>query len=544
MKIAMFHGYLLHGTGSNIYVQHVTNELIKLGHEVHLFCQECHPERYPFIKRAIRVEDCHPSEYYYREGETGAILINPMLELLPVYVMDKYPDIRQVKLFIKLSQKELGDYTNHNLSAYTMFFERFNYDIVHSNHLIMMPYFAGLLQQKYQIPYIITPHGSSLVYTIQKDPRYEYFAIEGLRNASCVVTGNSYFRDRLIHVFKRYLSGLLDKMRIVSLGVDTNLFTPIFIENKKSVLTTLRKQLSQSSGGKTRKDESVFLNKISSMNQDSIDEILRSVPSYSQKKPDESIIYKLKGINPLTDRLLMFSGRLIVGKGIHVFLGAIIPLLSHYPDLKVLIVGAGPMREWSEWVVHAGSVGNLEMLKALIKWARTNFNGKGYLWEPLTQFITSKEAMKFQSYRFNPSHVIFTGFLEHGYFAPLLALAEWACFPSLVPESFGLVLVEAASCGVIPIASYFSGFKEILDQFKDFLPGSIFPLLTLPNSGAEIIPRLIEKLTKLIEKKPKISSHLRRVAVLKYSWESTAVELDRIYSEIIQKNDYTLKGVL
>lgn len=538
MKIAMLHGYLLHGTGSNIYVQNVTKELVKLEHEVHLFCQECHPECYSFIKRAIRIEDSHTSEYYYREGEIGATLINPVLELLPVYVMDKYPDVRQVKLFVELSQKELEDYTNRNLSAYTMFFEQLNYDIVHSNHLIMMPYFACLLQQKYQIPYIITPHGSSLVYTIQKDPRYESFAIEGLQNASCVVTGNSNFHDRILRFFERILPGLQDKMRIVSLGVDTNLFTPIFIEKRKSVLASLRKQLSQSSGGKTRKNESEFLNKISAaMNKDSIHEILRTVPSYSQKKPDESIAYKLKGINLLTDRLLVFSGRLIVGKGIHVFLSSIIPLLSHYPDLKVLIVGAGPMREWSEWFIHAGSVGNLEMLKTLIKWGITHFNGKKHLWEPLNQFIVSQEALNFQSHRFNPSRVIFTGFLEHAYLAPLLALAEWACFPSLVPESFGLVLVEAASCGVIPIASYFSGFKEILDQFKGFLPSSVFPLLTLPIHGVEVIQQLIEKLSKLIENKPQISSYLRKVAVQKYSWESTAVELDRLYSEIVQKSD-------
>jgi len=537
MKIAMLHGYLLHGTGSNIYVQNVTKELVKLGHLVHLFCQECHPERYPFIKRAIRIEDSHTSEYFHCEGEIGATLINPALELLPVYVIDKYPDVRQVKLFIEFSPKELEDYTKRNLSAFTMFFEQFDYDIIHTNHFVMMPYYASILQQKYQIPYILTPHGSSLVYTIKKDPRYVRFAIEGLQNASCVVTGNSNFRDRILRFFKGKLPDLQDKIRIVSLGVDTNLFAPIIFEKRTSVLAALRKQLSQSSGGKTRKYESEFLSKISSMNNDSIDEILSIVPFYSQKKPDESIAYKLKGINPLTDRLLMFSGRLIIGKGIHVFLGSIIPLLSHYPDLKVLIVGAGPMREWSEWFVHAGSVGNLEMLKALIGWPRTNFNGKKHLWEPLTQFITSQEAIKFQSYRFNPSRVIFTGFLEHADLAPLLALAEWACFPSLVPESFGLVLVEAASCGVIPIASYFSGFKEILDQFKDFLPNSVFPLLTLPISSVEVIPRLIEKLSKLIKKKPQISSHLREVTVQKYSWERTSVELDRLYSEIVQKGD-------
>ena len=539
MKIAMLHGYLIHGTGSNIYVQHVTKELVKLGHEVHLFCQERHPERYSFINKAIRVVDGQASEYYRREGEVelGATLVNPALDLLPVYVMDKYPDFQQVKLFVELSSKELDNYTNRNLSALFLFFEQYEYDIVHTNHLVMMPYFASCLWQKYQIPYVITPHGSSLAYTIQKDSRYEKFAIEGLRNATCVFPGNSNFLDRILRFFENFLPDLPEKMRIVPLGVDTNLFTPIPIEKRASALSLLRSHLSQISGGKTRKFEVEFRNKISAMKKDSIDEILRTVPPYSQKKPDESLSQKLNSIDTLTDRLLISCGRLIVGKGIHNFCFSIIPLLVRYPDLKVLVVGAGPMREWGEWFVHAGSVGNIEMMKALIIWATTKFKGEKSLWDPLTNFFASQAVLKFHSYRFDPSRVIFTGFLDHTFLAPIMALAEWACFPSLVPESFGLVLVEAAACGVIPLASYFSGFQEILDQFKDIIPESVFPLLTLPVRSPEVIPRLIANLSKLIEKKPPISSRLQETTVQKFSWDGVAVELARIYSEIAQNSD-------
>jgi len=532
MRIAMLHGYLLHGSGSNIYVQNITRELAKLGHEVHLFCQETHPRQFSFIKKAVLVEDGKMTEYYQRDGEDGAILVNPSLELLPVYVMDRYEDFQQVKLFINLSTEEVNEYIQRNISNISVFFEQFEYDVIHANHLVMMPYLAKCLGELYQIPYIITPHGSALVYTIQKDPRYEKFAIEGLQNARYIIPGNLNFRDRILLYFEGAIPNLHNKIQIVSLGVDTKLFVPIPKDNRKTAISWLFELFSQISGGKKRKDESDFLQRISLMDKGSINTILNNIPLYSQKKPDESITQKLQTIDPLTDRVLIFCGRLIAGKGIQNFLAAISPLLTRHSDLKVLVVGAGPMREWGEWFVRAGSIGNYDLMKSLINWVKHNPPNDDHLWEPLDHFLDSEDLRYFQSNRFDPSRVIFTGFLDHVCLAPLLTLAEWACFPSLVPESFGLVLVEAAACGVIPIATYFSGFKEILDQFKSILPEPVFPLLTLPFSGIEVIPHLIENLSTLIKTNPQISLSLREIAVRKFSWEQIAIQLVQIYSEI------------
>ena len=40
MRVLVFHGYLLHGTGSNIYNASLARALAALGHEVHLLCQD------------------------------------------------------------------------------------------------------------------------------------------------------------------------------------------------------------------------------------------------------------------------------------------------------------------------------------------------------------------------------------------------------------------------------------------------------------------------------------------------------------------------
>src|SRR5215213_7181321 len=43
MRILIFHGYLLHGTGSNVYNARLAEALVRAGHEVHLLCQDRDP---------------------------------------------------------------------------------------------------------------------------------------------------------------------------------------------------------------------------------------------------------------------------------------------------------------------------------------------------------------------------------------------------------------------------------------------------------------------------------------------------------------------
>ena len=47
--IGILHGYLLEGSGSNIWTRSILKSLCKNGETVHLVCQENHPENYDFI---------------------------------------------------------------------------------------------------------------------------------------------------------------------------------------------------------------------------------------------------------------------------------------------------------------------------------------------------------------------------------------------------------------------------------------------------------------------------------------------------------------
>ena len=46
MRIVLWHGYLLGGTGSNVYTRALAREWRRAGHEVVVLSQEPHPERF------------------------------------------------------------------------------------------------------------------------------------------------------------------------------------------------------------------------------------------------------------------------------------------------------------------------------------------------------------------------------------------------------------------------------------------------------------------------------------------------------------------
>ena len=46
MRILLWHGYLLGGTGSNVYTRMLAREWSNAGHDVTVLSQESHPDRF------------------------------------------------------------------------------------------------------------------------------------------------------------------------------------------------------------------------------------------------------------------------------------------------------------------------------------------------------------------------------------------------------------------------------------------------------------------------------------------------------------------
>ena len=76
--------------------------------------------------------------------------------------------------------------------------------------------------------------------------------------------------------------------------------------------------------------------------------------------------------------------------------------------------------------------------------------------------------------------VEFIGRLEHDEVAELLPRAEALVMPSTFPEAFGMVAVEAAACGALPVSAGHSGMLEVSRQLAAALPPEVGRLTSFP----------------------------------------------------------------
>jgi glycosyltransferase involved in cell wall biosynthesis len=199
VKILLFHGYMLRGTGSNIYTANLARALARLGHEVHLLCQD----------REVRLE--------------GVQIHNPDINrLLPVYVKDPYAGF-EVKAFPELTDGELNRYLDANVAAVREVAESAGgFDAALAGHLVMGP---AVLARSDIGPFVAKVHGSALEYTVKPNPRFHPYAEEGMEAASCVLVGSHHTAVSLWATLPD-LPDLRDKTRLGPPGVDVSVFKP------------------------------------------------------------------------------------------------------------------------------------------------------------------------------------------------------------------------------------------------------------------------------------------------------------------------------
>jgi glycosyltransferase involved in cell wall biosynthesis len=199
MRVLIFHGYMLRGTGSNIYNANLARALAKLGHEVHLLCQD----------RETKIE--------------GVQIHNPDIHgLLPVYVKDPYEGF-EVKAFPELTDGELGRYIEANVRAVRDVATQVGgFDAALANHLVMGP---AILARADTGPFAAKIHGSALEYTVKPNPRFLPYADEGMEAASGVLVGSHHTAESLWEALPN-VEGLREKTRLGPPGVDTEAFSP------------------------------------------------------------------------------------------------------------------------------------------------------------------------------------------------------------------------------------------------------------------------------------------------------------------------------
>src|SRR4051812_11399167 len=116
LRILIFHGYLLRGTGSNVYNARLAGALARAGHEVHLLCQERRPEEVDVVDAAGDWDGGALAVRALRDGRDavaapGSVTVyRPDIGgVLPVYVADRYEGL-QARTFAELDDDAIADY--------------------------------------------------------------------------------------------------------------------------------------------------------------------------------------------------------------------------------------------------------------------------------------------------------------------------------------------------------------------------------------------------------------------------------------------------
>jgi glycosyltransferase involved in cell wall biosynthesis len=429
MRVLIFHGYMLRGTGSNIYNVNLAPALARLGHEVHLLCQD----------REVRIP--------------GVQIHNPDIGgLLPVYVKDPYPGF-EVKTFDELTEAELDRYIDSNVAAVRALAAQVGgFDAALANHLVMGP---AILARAGVAPFAAKIHGSALEYTVKPHPRFLPYAYEGMEAARGVLVGSAHTGESLWAALPD-LADLKDKTRLGPPGVDVEEFAP----------------------GEAGRDP-----------------------------------------------LVVFVGKLIVSKGVDLLLAAWPLVRAGHPGVRLQVAGFGAYEDGLKRLAAALDRGDLEDARAV---AAAGWGLEGGEEKPLSilsAFLADPPAGYAEAARAAAGSVEWIGRLEHDQVAELFPRADAMVMPSTFPEAFGMVAVEGASCGALPISAGHSGMREVSERLAAALPDDVAPLVSFPvEPGA--VEAIADRLNRWLDLPETTRAEARATLVVGvarlWSWEGVA----------------------
>jgi glycosyltransferase involved in cell wall biosynthesis len=375
MRVLVFHGYMLRGTGSNIYNVNLARALARLGHEVHLLCQD----------REVQID--------------GVQIHNPEIGgLLPVYVKDPYEGF-EVKTFPELTEAELDRYVEANVAAVRGVAEAAGgIDVALANHLVMGP---AILARADVAPFA--------AYTVKPHPRFLPYAREGMEASRGVLIGSAHTAESLWAALPD-VPGLRGKTRLGPPGVDVEEFRPA-----------------------------------------------------GEREP-----------------LVAFVGKLIVSKGVDLLLAAWPLVRARHPRVRLEIAGFGAYEDAVRRLLAALERGDLDEAREV---ARRGWGLEGGEERPLpilSAFLADPPEGYAEMARAAAGSVELIGRLEHNEVAELFPRAEAMVMPSTFPEAFGMVAVEAAACGALPVSAGHSGMLEVARQLSPALPEAVAELTSFP----------------------------------------------------------------
>jgi glycogen(starch) synthase len=182
------------------------------------------------------------------------------------------------------------------------------------------------------------------------------------------------------------------------------------------------------------------------------------------------------------ERIVMYVGRFVREKGIHVLLNAASAVLAQEPNTKFLIVGGG----------------NRDRFEKFVHWAGLQ------------------------------DKVLFTGFMANRSLHQLYRVADVAVFPSLY-EPFGIVALEGMAAGAHVVSSDAGGLREIV--INDQTGTSCY------SNDPESLAWAILRVFRDPERADRLASKARERLFTDFDWghiaDQTISLYDRVWAEFL-----------
>jgi glycosyltransferase involved in cell wall biosynthesis len=261
VRILLWHGYLLGGTGSNVYTRALAREWSRAGHEVVVVCQEPHPERFEL---------------------GGARVVRPELpgRLLPVFVLDRYEGLEPA-LLQDLTQAQRQAFVDANAAVLR---DLLPADVVFTNHVLLGAPVGVAAGERFAVK----AHGSELEYSMRGNAELAAWGRETLAAAEAVFVGSAHVREVVEDVV-----GHVDRVYEVPPGVDIEEFRP---EPREEALAALLDE--------ARRDPP-------------------NPGNANERLPDEGNAQRLADFLAGDEPTVVYFGKLLYNKGVHVLLEAL-----------------------------------------------------------------------------------------------------------------------------------------------------------------------------------------------------------------------------
>jgi glycosyltransferase involved in cell wall biosynthesis len=261
VRILLWHGYLLSGTGSNVYSRALAREWSRAGHEVVVVCQERHPERFDLA---------------------GARVLRPELPdgLLPVFVLDRYEGL-EPRYLQDFTAAERDRYVEANAQALR---ELLPADLVFTNHVLP----GAAVGAASGTRFAVKAHGSELEYSMRGNTELSEWGRAALAGAECVFVGSGHIRRVLEEVV-----GHVDRVFEVPPGVDVDEFRP---QPREHALESLLEEARRDPPNPGNREE---------------------------RLPDEGNAERLAAFLDGDEQTVVYFGKLLFNKGVHVLLDAL-----------------------------------------------------------------------------------------------------------------------------------------------------------------------------------------------------------------------------